>query len=203
MTTYDNNYSRFVAWTKVILPVVALGLLSTLFLFSRNIDPSQSIPYAEVDIESLAREQRIGAPNFAGVTQDGSAISITAKSARPNPENHKKIEATKLIAIIEDPNGGRIDMTAASGVINSAQKYVTLYGGVQIITSTGFTINTAGITALLDKTSVISDGEITARGPLGVLNAGKMVLQAQKGGSGAHLLVFKDGVKMIYDPKGR
>lgn len=203
MTTYDNNYSRFVAWTKVILPIVALGLLSTLFLFSRNIDTSQSIPYAEVDIESLAQEQRIGAPNFAGVTRDGSAISITAKSARPHPENYREIKATELTTIIEDPSGGRIDITAARGVINSAQKYVTLGGGVQIIASSGFTINTAGITALLDKTSVISDGEITAHGPLGVLNAGKMVLQAQKGENGPHLLVFKDGVKMVYNPKDR
>ena len=60
MTMYDNSYSRFVALTKVILPIIALGILSTLFLFSRNIDPTQSIPYADVDVEGLAREQQIG-----------------------------------------------------------------------------------------------------------------------------------------------
>ena len=41
MTMYDNSYSRFVALTKVILPIIALGILSTLFLFSRDIDPDR------------------------------------------------------------------------------------------------------------------------------------------------------------------
>lgn len=202
MIAYDNNYSRFVAWTKVILPVVALGVLSTLFLFSRNIDPSQSIPYTEVDVEGLADKQRIGAPNYAGVTEDGSAISVTAKSARPDPDNPQRIHATDLTTVIEDAKGGRIDISSGAGEINSKQNIVILRGGVEIITSTGFTIETSGLTASLDETSVISDGEISAMGPLGVINAGKLVLQPKNGPNAPHLLVFKGGVKVVYDPKG-
>ena len=202
MIAYDNNYSRFVAFTKVILPIIALGILSTLFLFSRNIDPTQSIPFADVDIEGLAREQRIGAPNYAGVTDDGAAISVTATTARPFEGNVKVISATDVTTIIEDSTGGRIDMTAASGMIDSEQQQVTLGGGVQILTSTGFTINTTGLTAALDETSMVSDGRITATGPLGSLTAGQMVLERQNSSEDAHLLVFKGGVKLIYDPKG-
>ncbi len=202
MTTYDNSYSRFVALTKVILPIVALGILSTLFLFSRNIDPTQSIPYADVDVEGLAREQRIGAPNYAGVTEDGAAISITAKSARPSPNNTKIVTATGLTAIIEDALDGRIEIIADDGVINTDQQFVTLQGGVQILTSTGYIIDTAGLTAALNETSVVTDGRVTAEGPLGTLNAGQMVLETQNGPDGSHLLVFKGGVKLIYDPKG-
>ncbi len=202
MTMYDNSYSRFVALTKVILPIVALGILSTLFLFSRDIDPTQSIPYADVDVEGLAREQRIGAPNYAGVTEDGAAISITAKSARPSPGNAKIVTATGLTAIIEDAMDGRLKIIASDGVINTDQQIVTLQGGVQILTSTGYIIDTAALTAALDETSVITDGRITAEGPLGTLNAGQMVLETQNGPDGSHLLVFKGGVKLIYDPKG-
>ncbi|PHQ99049.1 MAG: hypothetical protein COB39_05900 [Marinosulfonomonas sp.] len=199
---YDNSYSRFVALTKVILPIIALGILSTLFLFSRNIDPTQSIPYADVDVEGLAREQGIGAPNYAGVTEDGAAISITAKSARPSQDNAKIVTATGLTAIIEDAMDGRIEIIADDGVIDTDQQFVTLQGGVQILTSTGYIINTAGVTAALNETSVVTDGRITAEGPLGTLNAGQMTLETQKGPDGSHLLVFKGGVKLIYDPKG-
>ena len=202
MTTYDNSYSRFVAWTKVILPIVALGVLSTLFLFSRNIDPSQSIPYADVDVEKLAREQRVGAPNYAGVTQDGAAISITATAARPAPGNPQIVVATDLVTVIEDAVGGRIDITSDDGLIDTEQQFVTLHGGVRILTSTGYTIDTSGITAALNETSLVTDGQITANGPLGSLNAGLMELQPQNGPGGSHLLVFKGGVKLIYDPKG-
>ena len=202
MSTYDNSYSRFVAWAKVILPIAALGILSTLFLFSRNVDTTQSIPYADVDVEELAQEQRIGAPNYAGVTQDGAAISITAKSARPDPDTQGKVIATDLVAIIEDSTGGRIDVTSSDGVINTEHQFAKLQGGVQILTSTGFTIDTSGVTAALDQSSLITDGQITAQGPLGTLNAGLMELQTQNGPDGSHLLVFKGGVKLIYNPKG-
>ncbi len=202
MIAYDNNYSRFVAYTKVILPIIALGILSTLFLFSRNIDPTQSIPFADIDVEQLAREQRIGAPNYAGVTEDGSAISITATTARPLEGNAQVIAATDVTTIIEDATGGRIDISASSGRIDSAQQQVTLDGGVQILTSTGFIINTSGLTAALDVTAIASDGHITATGPLGSLTAGQMVLEKQNNTDDTHLLVFKGGVKLIYDPKG-
>ena len=52
-----NTYSTVVSWAKIILPLVALGLLSTLFLFSRTPDPNRAIPFAAVDVEELAREQ--------------------------------------------------------------------------------------------------------------------------------------------------
>lgn len=202
MIAYDNTYSRFVAYTKVILPILALGILSTLFLFSRNIDPSQSVPFAEVDISELAREQRISAPNYAGVTEDGSAISISAESARPLVGNPKIIAATNMSTILQGATGGRLDMTSARGRIDTDQQIVTLSGGVQIQTSTGYTIITSGLTAALNETSMTSDGHITATGPLGSINAGQMVLKAQNNPDEAHLLVFKGGVKLIYNPKG-
>jgi len=202
MIAYDNSYSRFVAYTKVILPILALGILSTLFLFSRNIDPTQSIPFAEVDVEQLAREQRVGAPNYAGVTEDGAAISITAATARPMEGNAKVISTTDVTAIIEDANGGRIDMTASSGMIDSSQQQVTLDGGVQILTSTGYIINTTGLVVALNETAMTSDGRISATGPLGTLTAGQMVLEKQNSPQDTHLLVFKGGVKLVYDPKG-
>jgi len=202
MASYDNSYSRFVAFTKITLPIVALGILSTLFLFSRNIDPSQSIPYAKVDVENLAKEQRLGAPNYAGVTEDGSAISITAQSAQPDLDNPDRILANDITAKIEDANGGHLDITSGSGVINSKHQILILKGGVHIVTSSGFTIDTSGITSSLGITSVVTDGEITANGPLGLLKAGKMEVLPQNGPKASHLLVFKGGVKLIYDPKG-
>lgn len=202
MASYDNSYSRFVAFTKITLPIVALGILSTLFLFSRNIDPSQSIPYAKVDVENLAKEQRLGAPNYAGVTEDGSAISITAQSAQPDLDNPDRILANDITAKIEDANGGHLDITSGSGVINSKHQILILKGGVHIVTSSGFIIDTSGITSSLGITSVVTDGEITADGPLGLLKAGKMEVLPQNGPKASHLLVFKGGVKLIYDPKG-
>lgn len=201
MTVYDNTYSRFIAWAKVVLPLVALAILSTLFLFSRSIDPTQAIPYSQVDVEELAREQRIGEPNFAGVTQDGAAVSIVAKAARPDPQDSKQVTGTDLSATIDMPVGTRVQIAAPQGVIDAANQVAALSGGITLTTSTGYSVATQGLTTALDRTSVISDGAVTAEGPLGTLDAGQVVLTQHNGDDPAYVLVFKDGVKLVYDPK--
>lgn len=201
MTVYDNTYSRFIAWAKVLLPLVALAILSTLFLFSRSIDPTQAIPYSQVDVEELAREQRIGEPNFAGVTQDGAAVSIAARAARPDPQDSKKVTGTDLSATIDMPVGTRVQIAAPQGVIDAANQVAALSGGITLTTSTGYSVATEGLTTALDRTSVISDGAVTAEGPLGTLDAGQVVLTQHNGDDPAYVLVFKDGVKLVYDPK--
>ena len=77
MARFDNFHSRLVARAKIFLPLTSLAILATLFLFSRSPDTVSDIPYARVDIESLAREQRLDGPTFATVTEDGAQLEIT------------------------------------------------------------------------------------------------------------------------------
>jgi lipopolysaccharide export system protein LptC len=67
-----NRYSRLVGGLKVVLPIAALGLLSTLFLLSDPPDPDRALPYAEVDVAQLARELRLTQPRLAGVLPTGA-----------------------------------------------------------------------------------------------------------------------------------
>ncbi|MGB3251218.1 MAG: hypothetical protein WBB13_18855, partial [Tabrizicola sp.] len=70
-----DRHTRLVGWLKVALPLTALAILSTLFLVARRIDPEAALPYAEVDVEDLAREPRMTAPTYAGTTEDGAALT--------------------------------------------------------------------------------------------------------------------------------
>jgi hypothetical protein len=71
----DNLHSALVAWLKILLPLAALAVLSTLFMVSRSVDPADAIPYAQVDIEDRLRDPRLTDAIFAGMTQDGTAVS--------------------------------------------------------------------------------------------------------------------------------
>ena len=71
-------HTRVVTWLKIALPLAALAILSTLFLLADKIDPEDALPYAEVDVEDLAREPRMTLPSYAGTTSDGAALSLTA-----------------------------------------------------------------------------------------------------------------------------
>ena len=52
---FDDGYSAFVAWVKTLLPIAALGMLSTIFLFSGKIDVTKSLPYAELNVAEIVR----------------------------------------------------------------------------------------------------------------------------------------------------
>src|SRR5687768_1056659 len=67
--------SRVVAWAKVLLPLGALGLLSTVFLLAREPLGVIDIPYAE--LEEIAREPRIDRPRLAGVAPDGTTVTLS------------------------------------------------------------------------------------------------------------------------------
>jgi lipopolysaccharide export system protein LptC len=199
MATSDNLHSKLVVWAKVTLPLLALALLATLFLFSRKIDPTDAIPYADVDVEERAREPRLTMPTYAGVTSDGSALSISATEARPDKATGVGT-AIAIVGKLDTPDGARIDLQAANGVLNTEEGLMTLNGGVTLTTTTGYVIKTKALIARLDQTGLSSPGAIMATTPMGKLDAGQMTLTQDPSKPDAYLLVFKGRVKVLYTP---
>ena len=76
--SFGDSYSAFVVWVKTLLPIIALGMLSTIFLFSGKVDVTQSLPYAKFNIAEIIREQRITKPYFSGVSNNGTEIVLSA-----------------------------------------------------------------------------------------------------------------------------
>lgn len=201
MARAADGYSRAVAWLKILLPIAALAILSTLFLLSRSIDPMQAIPFSQVDIDSLLGDPRITAPNYAGVTEDGTALSLTAKTARPDTADPARASAVGLQATLETPDGVVTRITADQGVVDGGNGQVSLSGAVRFSNDLGYQVDTEGIRFSLDQTALETSGGIRATGPFGSLTAGGMVLR-RLGQSGSYVLVFNGGVKLLYDPKG-
>jgi lipopolysaccharide export system protein LptC len=197
MAHAGDGYSRMVAWMKILLPLLALAILSTLFLVSRTIDPTQSIPYADVDVEGLARDQRIGAPAYSGMTEDGAAIRIAAERARPE-DGGKRMIAIAPSARIDLPGGRSITIAAAAGSIDQTSGIAALEGHAVIASSDGYRVETDSLTARLDRTGMDSGGPVTGTAPFGDLTAGKLVLV--QSADGGYVLRFEGGVKLIYRP---
>lgn len=201
MAGRDNSYSRFVAWAKVVLPLGALGLLATLFLIARQIDPDAAIPFADVDVEQFAREARIGAPQFSGVTEDGAIVSLTAAVARPDPSAPGRMTAETLSAAFEMPDGSRITAVSARGAVDGPGEQITMAGGVEVTSSTGYRVLAEVLEAALDRTRLRSaGGPVVAEGPPGRIDAGALEISQKPGAEGGYVLVFKDGVRLVYQP---
>ncbi|MBQ1204072.1 MAG: hypothetical protein IIX61_09815 [Loktanella sp.] len=194
----DNLYSLWVGRAKIILPLAALALLSTLFLFARSPANTADIPLAQV--ADMAREQQLSAPEFSGVTDTGAVVVITARSARPLADRADTADIDDLRLRMDNPGGSRLDVTGMTGEIDGRTRIARLGGLVRLETSTGYVMETTGMTITLDDGTAVSDGFLEIRSPLGRLTAGQVTFQADGSNTG-HQMLFTDGVRLIYTPQ--
>jgi lipopolysaccharide export system protein LptC len=199
MARFDNLHSRLVARAKIFLPLASLALLATLFLFARNTDSISNIPYARVDIESLAREQRLDGPTFATVTEDGAQLEISAGRAHPDPSNKDVVNSTQVQAELKMPDDSAVSIRANDAVIDGQSRIAELSGDVRLQTTTGYSLTTDRIAAKLNFSKIESPGAVVGQAPSGNISAGSMEI-SQMADSGDYVLVFKNRVKLIYQP---
>lgn len=191
-------YSKLVATLKVLLPLIALALLSTLFLLSRTIDPVSTIPFAEEDVRDRMEQQQITGPFFSGATEAGDSLSFAAAKLTTSADNRN--EATDVTAKVDMVGGTHIDLVADTARLDLIASKMDLSGNVVITTSTGFKIASDVLMANLETATLTSPGQVQAQSGFGDLTAGQMILSGSRAG-GPSQLVFTNGVKLVYDPK--
>lgn len=197
MAAYDNRHSRTVARLKVVLPLLALGILSTLFLLAPGRDGVGELPYSQGELDRLAAERRVTNPNYSAVTREGAAVSLTARSVTADPDRPDGMLADQVSGAIDLPGEGQLTIRALKAAIGPRTETVTLTGDVGLRTSTGYQLASEQLTTSLDVTRVSSDGPVAGVGPPGRLTAGRMELRQREDGAVLH---FAGGVRLIYTP---
>lgn len=199
MRLWDTSYSRVIAWLKILLPVAALGLLSTLFLLSSGTQGTDDIPFTEVELETKVRDQSITAPFYAGTTSTGASLSLTADTAKPDAAKPGRMIAQNVQSILRSKDGATVRVQSDFAALDDTLNRATLDGNVRIKTSAGYEITTESLISGLDTAEAETLGPISGNGPPGRFDAGKMRLRTDPNTGQVHL-VFTNGIKLVYDP---
>lgn len=200
MAWRDNLHSNLVAGMKILLPLLALGILSTLFLISESFDPAETLPYASIDLQQRAQEQGATNATFAGVTRTGDEVVVSTTKAQPSRENPRIFNAEDVTARFRLPSGTAIDITSEYADLNQKENSAALSGNVEFATTTGYTVRTQRLTARFDDLYAELPGDVSGQAPAGDITAGRMVLENRADTGEPHLL-FTDGVKLVYQPQ--
>jgi len=195
-----DRYTRMVSWLKVLFPLMALALLSTLFLISRAIDPGQSIPFAEKEIQDRLRDQQVTAPFFTGASAQGDELSFYADVLTTPDGKIGSNTATNIRATIKTPDGAFYRLQSKQADIDLVEDYVKLTEDVVVMTSTGYRMTSDYMTSGLSSLNLESPGPVYGTAPEGTLEAGSMTVAKPENG-GAAQLFFTNRVKLIYKPK--
>ncbi|WP_297616112.1 hypothetical protein [uncultured Roseicyclus sp.] len=194
----SNRYSTLVAWAKVVLPLTALALLSTLFLFSRTPNPDDALPFANVDVEQLSSDQRLSQPRFAGTLQDGRAVTFQADSATQHGAKPNVIHMINVEADVALSAANTLRLSAEIGDFDLPEQSIALSGAVTILTSSGYRLVSEAISVALDHMRLVSPGAVVMSAPGLTLEAGMMQLT---GNEEQALVSFTGGVRLLYVPE--
>ena len=196
--TFDDGYSALVAWLKTLLPIVALGLLSTIFLFSGKVDVTQSLPYAEQNIAEIIREQRITQPYFTGIASNGTEIALSAAYASPQVEDAHILEITDLSVVLRSTSDRMVQVTAGQGALDSARQTAQISTDVHIAALPDFWVTTEALDMNFNQGFISAKGGFQGVTSLGAITAGEMHLQMT---ADDQQIVFLNDVRLVYSPK--
>jgi lipopolysaccharide export system protein LptC len=194
-----DRHSKAVGWLKVGLPIVGLGILSTLFLIARE----TRIDQGEMAEEFFAPDgavETVSNPDYTGVTGDGSNVAVTADIAWPKADGSGGFEAANPVAHFDMIDGERADIRADLGDIEPGMNVLKLRSNVFVETASGWTMRTENLDAWLDWTRLQSPSDVRSEGPIGTLDAGNMLIHRDEGPDAPYLMEFDGGVHLVYRP---
>lgn len=187
--------TRAIAWAKVLLPLGALALLSTMFLLAREPGEPGEIPFAR--IEEIARDARIDRPRLAGVAPDGTTVALSAERLIPL-RGRADMYALDAPRLDTGGPGGSTSLSARTGEVDGPAQRLRLTGGVRVEGQAGLVVEAPEASADL-AAGTAEAGPVTARAAFGEIEAGRMRLTRPDGKSAQ--LVFNEGVRLLYLPQ--
>lgn len=195
--------TRIVHWLRVVLPLIALAILSTMFLLSGKGGEESSIPFTETEVERLAGEALVVAPEYSGVTSDGSELTLRAKEVSPGDAGGG---ADRLQLNVRNNDGLSAELTAPDAAVEN--NLIILRGGVNMTTSSGWKLDAERIDTTTDRSSLTANEGVDAVAPFGKITAGKLDISPATSDSAENdannepgaVMNFTDGVRLIYTP---
>jgi lipopolysaccharide export system protein LptC len=167
-----HGYTRFVMVMKVVLPLLAAGLVVLLAVWSQfNLQETTfKLGVAELAPEQIESLNMVNA-RFDGIDEKNRPYSVTAELVMQEGENADTIELTQPKADITLESGAWIALTAESGNFQRRAEILDLTGGVSLFHDRGFEMHTASAQVNLAEGVASGDAPVVGQGPAGELEA--------------------------------
>jgi lipopolysaccharide export system protein LptC len=192
-------YSRVVAILKVGLPLVALGLLSALFI-SPGVRDDDGVVFSPGDVEAFGTGLRVSNPTFTGTTRGGDRFRFTADLVVPDAAPPERAAITRPAGTLELTSGPTVSLEAETGDLHLPTQRLDLLGSVLIETSDGYRMVSDKATLDLRTGSVIAGDEVEGTGPLGHITSGNLHVTTAAEDEETRRFSFGNGVRLVYDP---
>jgi len=201
MASDPGLHSRIVGVLKVGLPLVALGMLASIFLVQTD-RFGGDLTFSPGDIDALGQGLRITNPTFTGTTQGQDRFRFTAALVEPDAAPPERAKITTLAGEVALHNGPVVELEADRGDLHIPTERLDVAGNVRIRTSEGYRMAAEQATLDLRAGSLIAGNVVETTGPLGQIDSGSLTIQPAAASGEARRFSFGNGVRLVYDPPG-
>ena len=200
MEISNNIHFKLMTGLKYLLPMTALGLLSVMFYMSQSAPEESTIPYSERRLYDRVKGPQVNAPYFTGVTSAGDRLSMSAISVKSDQSSDEELAINQVVLRIKTGPNQDILASSDSGLIRNEKGLLVMEGNVQIVTNNGYQLSASRITSKINALWLSAEGPVKGTSAAGVLESGSMEI-LRNPDTGDLQFIFKDGIKLIYDPK--
>lgn len=166
------GYSRLVRSLRLLLPLLAAGILVFTILFP-SIDWRESVVPEGVDFEFSPRDaQQISmrTARLVGTDEAGRPYELAAVEARQGQDGDETVLLDRPAGQIELESGASLSMEAASGVFHRKEETIDLNGSVTVVHGRGYRFTSKSATLDLNAGRASGDDPIDGFGPEGEIH---------------------------------
>ncbi|MEO1550035.1 MAG: LPS export ABC transporter periplasmic protein LptC [Pseudomonadota bacterium] len=193
-------YSRLVAISKLVLPVLAMGLLALVFLVERedNFD-SRGITFAKAELEELASGLSLRNPQLSGPASGGGQYFLTARDVRPTGAGLSELAATDVTGRLEQASGQVYHVSAQRGTMDRNTDQIALLGDVEIRTNGDVQARAQSLQIDLAQDMISSEDRVVLRAPGRSAEADRLHISPPDT-DGNRMISLRGAVKVRFTP---
>jgi lipopolysaccharide export system protein LptC len=193
-----DSYSRLVGVLKIGLPLLALVLLTSMFVVQTEDDFSGGIVFGEADLEQLGQGLRITEPVLTGTTREDDPFRFTAELVIPDAAPPARAEVRVLDGRIDFRGGPSVSLRAPEAAIDLETDVMLLSGRVTVESDDGYQLTADRMRIDLASGEAVAEGAVDGLGPMGAITSETLTITPAKDGSGRRVFSFGSGVRLVY-----
>jgi lipopolysaccharide export system protein LptC len=165
------GHRHMVGLLKIALPLLALGLIVTMAIYSVLFKPDGAIAISYSDIDREQGEVVMTSPRFVGADKDNQPFQVIASKARQDPNDTALVELDNIDASLVLNEGAHLRLIAGRGVLDTSNQLLQLTGPIELTSSEGYRIHTDEARADLKNGLLTGQKPIDADGSFGSIHA--------------------------------
>jgi len=174
----SRQYSRFVGMMKLLLPLLAFGLVVAVVVWPNEFREATGFHLSYVaDEDGSATELTMLRPRYLGTDARNRPYVVTADRATQDLLDQRLITLKRLQADMSTADGRWFTVMADTGVFHQQKQHLRLHGAINLFSDQGYEFNAEVAEIDLNTGVGVSDRPVRGQGPFGTLRADRLVVE--------------------------